>query len=89
MGQLSYEWNQGLGDVEINEPGNREYALTVTDENGCLGVRHHRGAGQPASGVVGSTDANITRGNSSNFSPFLGRSSFYTYQWSNGGVSTL
>ena len=89
MGQLSYEWNQGLGDVE--DPMNLgigEYALTVTDENGCFGHVFVTIV-EPDSLQVAmeSTDASTAQGNNGTATAIpQGGVASYTYQWSNGGV---
>ncbi|MCB9197326.1 MAG: gliding motility-associated C-terminal domain-containing protein [Flavobacteriales bacterium] len=99
VGQLTYSWNQGLGNgalQSVSPTVANTYEVTVNDENGCATTTQVTvNVNQPIT-VTAFSDVTICPGQSTSISAFAtggdgnGNPLNYTYVWSNGSTgSTL
>lgn len=82
----SYLWNTGENTTAIGPLAAGNYAVSVTDGNGCTAIANVvlQGANGLSIATLGKTDATCGQNNGMIANQFIGGNSPYNYIWSNG-----
>lgn len=87
---FTYSWSNGAATQDISNLSAGNYAVTVTDSNGCMATENYN-ISEPGdlSFSMETTDANCGGSNGTATVHVTGGSSPYTYQWSSGGTDSI